>query len=211
MQNAIEIDSDVGTLRLRLIRRKDGPQWRAIRLKNQSWLGNWDPTTPPKAPGPPPTFAAMVRTMKSEARAGRIIPWVIELDGSIIGQLTIGGIMAGSLRSAHAGYWIDEDFAGHGLMPLALAAGIDYCFGEVGLHRVEVNLRPENVASRRVVEKLGLRYEGYRQRYLHIDGDWRDHLAYAITAEEVPRGLANRYRSTRNQKENSTHARQTSV
>jgi [ribosomal protein S5]-alanine N-acetyltransferase len=62
---------------------------------------------------------------------------------------------------------------------------IDHCFGEVGLHRVEINIRPENVASLRVVDKLGLRREGFYERYLDIDGAWRDHIAFAVTVEEL--------------------------
>jgi ribosomal-protein-alanine N-acetyltransferase len=72
----------------------------------------------------------------------------------------------------------------------------DHCFREVGLHRVEVNIRPENTASLRVVEKLGFRSEGLRERYLHIDGDWRDHLTFALCAEDVPDGLLPRWLST---------------
>jgi [ribosomal protein S5]-alanine N-acetyltransferase len=62
---------------------------------------------------------------------------------------------------------------------------IDHCFTGVGLHRVEVDIRPENTASLRVVEKLGLRREGYYERFLDIDGAWRDHVAFAITIEEL--------------------------
>jgi ribosomal-protein-alanine N-acetyltransferase len=64
---------------------------------------------------------------------------------------------------------------------------IDHCFTAVGLHRVEIDIRPENTASLRVVEKLGLRREGYYERYLDINGAWRDHVAFAITIEEVGR------------------------
>lgn len=193
--HAVEVETPLGLMLLRVIKHRDGREWRALRLRNREWLQNWDATTPPLSPGPPPTFAAMVRGMRAETKAGRLIPWVLELNGHIIGQLTIGGITRGSLCSAHAGYWIDRDYAGHGLMPLALAAGIDYLFQIEELHRVEINIRPENASSRRIVEKLGLRYEGLRERYLHIDGEWRDHLSYAITQEEVPNGLLRRFHS----------------
>ena len=69
------------------------------------------------------------------------------------------------------------------------ALAIDHCFAAVGLHRVEVNIRPENTASLRVVEKLGFRQESNHERYLHIDGEWRDHLGFALTADDVPEGL----------------------
>jgi ribosomal-protein-alanine N-acetyltransferase len=70
-------------------------------------------------------------------------------------------------------------------------------FERVRLHRVEINIRPENVASKRVVEKLGFREEGVRTRYLHIDGDWRDHISYVLTAEEVPDGVLRRWVASR--------------
>jgi ribosomal-protein-alanine N-acetyltransferase len=76
---------------------------------------------------------------------------------------------------------------------------VDHCFRTVGLHRIEICIRPENGPSRRVVEKLGFREEGLRPRYLHIDGAWRDHLVYALTAEEVPDGLLARWRRARSQ------------
>ena len=82
-------------------------------------------------------------------------------------------------------------------MPTAVALAVDHCFRTVGLHRIEVCIRPENAPSRRVVEKLGFRSEGLRPRYLHIDGAWRDHLIYALTAEEVPDGLLRRWRRVR--------------
>jgi ribosomal-protein-alanine N-acetyltransferase len=78
-------------------------------------------------------------------------------------------------------------------MPTALALVVDHCFGVARLHRVEANIRPENAASRRVVEKLGFRLEGTRERYIHIAGAWRDHLSYALTVEEVPGGLLRRW------------------
>ncbi len=57
-----------------------------------------------------------------------------------------------------------------------------------------MNIRPENAPSRRVAEKLGFRDEGLRRAYLHIDGGWRDHISYALTAPEVPEGMVNRWR-----------------
>jgi ribosomal-protein-alanine N-acetyltransferase len=96
-----------------------------------------------------------------------------------------------------AGYWVSRDVAGRGVIPTALALAVDHCFFTVGLHRIEVNIRPENQASLRVVEKLGFRQEGIRERFLHIDGDWRDHLSFALTADEVPDGLMRRWRASR--------------
>jgi len=82
-------------------------------------------------------------------------------------------------------------------MPTSVALVTDHCFWTVGLHRIEVNIRPENTASRRVVEKLGFREEGLRPRFLHIAGDWRDHISYALTREEAGDGLVNRWHKSR--------------
>ena len=86
------------------------------------------------------------------------------------------------------GYWIDQEFAGRGVVPRAVAMVIDHCFFTAGLHRIEIAIRPENSNSLRVVEKLGLREVGYAPRFLHIDGAWRDHRIFAVTVEECPAG-----------------------
>ena len=122
-----------------------------------------------------------------------MLPFVVTYDESFAGQLTVGGITWGSLCSAHLGYWLDSRLAGRGVMPTAVALATDHAFA-LGLHRVEVNIRPENVASLRVVEKLGFRDEGVRERLLHISGEWRDHRSFALTVDDVPAGLMNRWR-----------------
>jgi ribosomal-protein-alanine N-acetyltransferase len=136
----------------------------------------------------------MVRAFTREARAGRMLPFAIDLDGELVGQLTVSGIAWGSLRSGQIGYWVDRRVAGRGITPTAVAMVVDHCFFTVGLHRIEVNIRPENHASLRVAQKLGLRPEGIRRRYLHIDGAWRDHSTFAMTVDEVPGGLLARWR-----------------
>jgi ribosomal-protein-alanine N-acetyltransferase len=134
----------------------------------------------------------MVRRLKAEARENRTLPWVVTYDGALVGQLTVGGISWGSLRGAYIGYWVDSRVAGRGIMPIAAGMATDFCFRQLGLHRIEINVRPENQASRRIPEKLGFRVEGLRPRYLHIDGDWRDHMTYALVAEDAGEGVLSR-------------------
>jgi ribosomal-protein-alanine N-acetyltransferase len=176
---------------------RDAAIWREIRVGNAAWLRPWEPTNPEtplyrSSIGP---YVGMARTMRREARQGLALPWVVTYAGRFAGQLTVGGIVWGSARTGQVGYWIDQAAAGRGVIPTALAMAVDHCFFVVGLHRVEASIRPENQASRRVVEKLGFREEGLRRRYLHIDGAWRDHLCYALTAEDVRGGLLTRWRS----------------
>ncbi|HEV2244888.1 MAG TPA: GNAT family protein [Streptosporangiaceae bacterium] len=181
---------------LRPVRVKDAAAWRDTRVRNAAWLRPWEPTNPEtplyrSSLGP---YVSMARTMRREARQGLTVPWVVTFGGRFVGQLTVGSIVWGSARSAQVGYWIDEECAGRGITPTALAMAMDHCFFVIGLHRVEATIRPENHASRRVVEKLGFREEGLRRRSLHIDGAWRDHLCYAMTAEDAAGGLMPRWR-----------------
>ena len=185
-----------GRVALRPIARSDRVAWTSVRAVNRDWLAPWE-ATPPVDVGPPMSFAAMVRNLRSQARAGTLLPFALTLDGALVGQLTVGGITYGSLCSAHVGYWVDARVAGRGVMPTAVALAVDHCFQVVRLHRVEVNIRPENTASLRVVEKLGFRDEGLREGYLHIAGQWRDHRSFALTAGEVPEGLLARWRAAR--------------
>lgn len=183
-----------GPLILRALRRRDGAEWATVRRRNAAWLAPWEATVP-DLHARPLTFGQYVRELNRQARAGTSLPWVVTLDGALCGQVTVSGIAHGSLSSASIGYWIDHRVAGRGLTPLAVAMVVDHCFGAVGLHRVEINIRPENAPSLRVVEKLGFRDEGVRRAYLHIQGRWADHRTFALTREEAPGGLLPRARS----------------
>ena len=134
-----------------------------------------------------------VRALRREARRGVSLPFALIVDDVFAGQISVGAISRGSASSAYLGYWIARGLAGRGIMPTALALVIDHCFDAVKLHRVEANIRPENSASRRVVEKLGFRPEGTRARYIHIAGEWRDHVSYALTVEDVRGGMMPRW------------------
>ena len=178
---------------MRPIRSGDAAAWSEVRRRNGGWLRQWEATTPP-GQGPAPTSTrAMIRDLNRQAREGRSLPFVVTYDGHLVGQLTVSGITWGSACWAQVGYWVDRAYAGRGIIPTAVALATDHCLFTMGLHRIEIAIRPENTASLRVVEKLGFRPEGRAPRYLHIDGDWRDHLIFALTAEEVPGGLLARW------------------
>jgi ribosomal-protein-alanine N-acetyltransferase len=181
-----------GVLALRELRRRDALAWREVRARNAAWLSPWEATVPPESEEQVPTYAQMVSRFRAEARAGRTLAWAMTLDGRLVGQVTVGGISLGSLRSASIGYWIDERVAGRGLTTMAVAMACDHCFRVRRLHRIEIVIRPENAASLRVATKLGFRHEGMRPDYLHIDGAWRDHEVFALNADEAPVSLADR-------------------
>ena len=181
-------------IRLRPLTHRDARRWRDARRQNADWLAPWDATVPPGAMARPLSFHSLVRRQNHQARLGETLPFAIEVHGVFAGQVTVNNIVRGSAQFASVGYWLAREYAGHGVVPRAVALVIDHCFTTVGLHRIEIAIRPENSNSLRVVEKLGLREVGYAPRFLHIDGDWRDHRIYAITVEECPDGLLARLR-----------------
>ncbi|MEO6502317.1 MAG: GNAT family protein [Jatrophihabitantaceae bacterium] len=179
-----------GPVTLRPLRRRDAHAWSRSRLVNVDWLARWEPTSSQswQSRNSIAEYHRTLSRLRSAARLGTMLPFAIVYGDRLVGQLNVSNVVRGALRSCSVGYWIDSSVAGRGITPTALALAIDHCLTEAGLHRVEVNIRPENQASIRVVEKLGLRQEGYHERFLDIDGGWRDHLSYAITAEEISTG-----------------------
>jgi ribosomal-protein-alanine N-acetyltransferase len=182
-----------GDVTLRPIATSDRRAWEDVRARNAAWLVRWEATRPPGSPGRPVDFRGMVRDLRRQAKQGRCLPFALVVDDALAGQVTVNNIVGGSAMFASIGYWIDQRHAGKGYVPLAVAMAADHCFFRLGLHRIEIAIRPENAASLRVVEKLGFPEFGYAPRFLHIDGDWRDHRLFALTAEEVPDGVLPRY------------------
>ena len=180
-----------GVITIRPIRLRDSRVLERELLSNRRWLRQWEATNPHG----PMNFdvRSSIRNLQQNARAGLGLPFVIEVDGEVAGQLNVSSISYGSLSSAAIGYWVSERFAGRGATPTAVALATDHCFFTLGLHRMEICIRPENGPSLRVVEKLGFRYEGLRRRFIHINGDWRDHFCFALTVEELPQGVLRRF------------------
>ena len=185
-----------GPVELTPLRRRDAAEWSRLRLVNEDWLSPWEPTSslPWTARHTPAAYRAMRRTVARRARLGTSLPFAVRVDGRLAGQVTIDNIVRGALRAGYLGYWIDRAVAGRGAASLAVAMVCDHAFGPVGLHRLEADIRPENLPSQRLVERLGFQREGLFRRYLDIDGDWRDHLAYALLAEDLPGGVLARWR-----------------
>lgn len=184
-----------GHVTLRLIRQRDAPVLEQLLIENRSWLQQWEATYPGFIRPSIPHFSyrPVIKRLLAAHKAKTGVPFVVTYDGEVVGQLSISGIVEGSLSSAQIGYWVAEGFAGRGIIPTAVALAVDYCMHELKLHRVEICIRPENTASLRVVEKLGFRYEGRHQNYIHIDNKWRDHDCFALTTEDLPRGLLARF------------------
>lgn len=185
---------DRGAVALRAPRLRDGVEWSRIRLHDRPHLEEWEPTAPATWEERNGVLAwpAQWAMLRSLGRRGQALPFMITVDGRLAGQLTVGNIVRGALRSAWVGYWVASDLAGGGIATAAVALVADHCFFVAGLHRLEATVRPENGASTRVLEKLGFRQEGLLRRYLNVAGTWRDHLCFALTVEDTADGLVPR-------------------
>ena len=171
---------------LRPLRMRDRKRFLQVRIENKDWLNSWEATLP-QVPGEDssqklPSFYDMVRWHRREGRQGRSYSMAIwhenPQDSNLIGQITMGGVIYGAMRGAHIGYWIDKAYANRGYTTQAVIAISNFGFESLKLHRLEINIRPENEPSIRVAQKAGYLFEGLRPRYLHIDGNWRDHHCY---------------------------------
>jgi [ribosomal protein S5]-alanine N-acetyltransferase len=160
-----------GPVGLRPMRLRDAVAWSEIRTRNEAWLAPWEPSSsePWAVRHSVAAYPPLLSRLRRLAHAGSALPWAVTYDGRLVGQLSVVNVVRGALLS------------GRGVTPTAVALAVDHCFGPVGLHRIQVDVRPENTASRRVMAKLGFREEALFRRYLDIDGSWRDHVGYALT------------------------------
>jgi ribosomal-protein-alanine N-acetyltransferase len=96
-------------------------------------------------------------------------------DDRITGVININNIVRGSFQSASLGYYVGEEYEGHGYMRLGLKRLVNYAFNTLGLHRLEANIQPDNSRSKELVAHCGFAKEGYSKSFLYINGAWRDH------------------------------------
>ncbi len=129
-------------------------------------------------------FAARCNARERERHLGSGFGFGVFVDGAFAGEMNLSSVQRGPFQNCYVGYWIDEALAGNGYTPEALVVVMRFAFEDLGLHRVQIAIIPRNSASRRVVDKLGIREEGVAVRYLEINGAWEDHVRYAVTAEE---------------------------
>lgn len=135
----------------------------------------------------PPTteeaFAKYIHSRQKENQDGFLV--CHRQTEAIMGLINLNEIVRGGFRSAYLGYYIGAPYAGQGYMQEALHLVVEYAFTELGLHRLEANIQPQNAASIALVKRCGFHKEGFSPRYLNIDGAWRDHERWAILADNV--------------------------
>lgn len=131
-------------LTLRTMDAADQEEWGRLRSVNERWLAPWESSDPHGTE--PLTFKSWVNRQREEEREGTSIIFLMEHEGEIVGQISLGAIYPGPMRTGIIGYWIDEDHAGRGLTPLAVAMLADWALLDPTgpqLHRLEIDIVPE--------------------------------------------------------------------
>ena len=134
----------------------------------------------------PPADQAGFRALMERGAVGDFVSlagWRAD-DNTLVAIVNLSQIARGGFQSCYCGFYANAATAGQGLTREALELSIRYAFSHEGLHRVEANVQPNNTASLALVRRIGFRHEGFSPRYLHVDGAWRDHERFAITADE---------------------------
>jgi ribosomal-protein-alanine N-acetyltransferase len=166
-----------GGVTLRPAESSDAAALAAAYVENRKHLAPWEPRRPEDF------FTVEGQRIRLEERLGqfaegRLVPWHFEAEGRIVGAITLTGIVLGPFRSAYLGYWIAADLQGRGLATAAVERVSRIARETVGLHRIEATTLVDNAGSQRVLEKCGFEPIGLAPRYLHVDGEWRDHRMF---------------------------------
>lgn len=180
-------------LSLRPLTYDDEMEWSDVRIANRDWLSPWDSGDPMHRNGI--SFRTWIDQQRFSEQSGSALVLAMEEQGGIVGQISLGGIGYGAVRSGIIGYWVAEQYAGRGFAPLSVALLTDWAFfADSGphLHRVEIDILPENRRSLRVVQKLGFHDEGVRRGYMFVRGQWRDHRSFSLLSTDVSASLVER-------------------
>ncbi|HEY2511504.1 MAG TPA: GNAT family protein [Polyangiaceae bacterium] len=173
---------------LRPPRPSDVPELRHVLRANEAHLRPWEPLPPSGEDPTSITFlSSLVSRQRTDWKRGLSFTLLIAHRSKgqpIVGRVTAGAIIRGAFLNAHLGYWMDHARQGQGLMTEAVTGLFEFAFNVAGLHRVQIAIMPKNAPSLRVMEKLGVRKEGFAERYLKIAGRWEDHVIFARTKEE---------------------------
>ncbi|MFI9403039.1 GNAT family N-acetyltransferase [Nocardia sp. NPDC052316] len=167
----------------------DYPHWRRIRLRDRHYIEPfWYSSTLDWAARHCGThWVRECLTSRAEARTGRRLASVIEVDGRFAGQVELGSIDAAA-ASAELGIWVDAEVARHGIGGMAAAMLMDYGVEHLGLQRITAPISPANVAAARGAAGLGFRREALMGRYFDVGGARRDHELWGLTKADVPPG-----------------------
>jgi len=181
-----QVRLDAPRIYLRPPRAGDWQEWAALRAESREFLRPWEPTWPADALERG-AFNRRLRRQAAEWRNDEGFSFLTfdKADDRLIGGLGITNVRRGVAQMASIGYWTGRPYVRRGYMTEAVRAALEFAFTQLGLHRIEAACIPANLASKGLLQKLGFRAEGEARNYLRINGQWRDHLLYAILQEDL--------------------------
>jgi ribosomal-protein-alanine N-acetyltransferase len=163
----------------------DYSTWAELRAESRAFLTPWEPTWPADDLTRS-AFRRRIRRYQDEIRDDHAYPFFIfrQADQILLGGITLSNVTRGMTQTATLGYWMGERYANRGYMTRAVRSLAPFAFGALRLHRLEAACLPHNVASMRLLEKLGFQREGLARGLVCIAGRWQDHIVYALLAED---------------------------
>ncbi len=179
-RNRTEPDLQTERLAMRPPQMRDFEQWAKLRRESQAFLSPWEPQWS-RDHLSSRAYRNRVIWAERAIRQGEAYPLFMfrQKDGQVVGGITLSNIRRQPAQAGTLGYWVGEAYAMQGYMSEALEAVREHAFSTLDLSRLEAACLPDNVASRRLLERCGFKYEGVAQSYLQIDGRWRNHVLYA--------------------------------
>jgi ribosomal-protein-alanine N-acetyltransferase len=172
-------------VRLRAAQLTDYAVWSRLREMSRAHLTRWEPDWTDRD-STLEAFRTRIRLQERVFRSGAAIALLAfrKTSGELIGGVTLSDIRQFASRSATIGYWIGEPHLRKGYGAASVKLVLDYGLCELRLNRIEAACQPGNLASRRLLEKLRFREEGLARDFLFINGEWRDHALFAVTARD---------------------------
>ena len=171
---------------LRYPRIADYVHWARLRGESREFLTKWEPVWAEDelTRG---AFRRRIKRYQKETRLDSAYVFFVfrASDDILMGGCTLSNVRRGVTQCCALGYWIGARFARQGFMSDAVHALIPFVFGTLGLHRIEAACLPENQPSRSLLAKAGFREEGLARKYLLINGEWRDHIQFALLEDEA--------------------------
>jgi ribosomal-protein-alanine N-acetyltransferase len=164
--------------RVRLLEIDDAPVLAELQTRNRAFLAPYDPARPEVYYSLEGQQAEVVLALDRHSRGENLPLAILDDDGSVVGRVTLSGIVRGPFQSCSMGYWVDSAAGGRGFATSAASAAVDLAFTELGLHRVEAGTLTDNARSQRVLAKAGFERYGLAPAYLLIAGAWRDHVLF---------------------------------
>ena len=159
----------------------------AFYRRNRAAFAPFDPIQPEEfftAEGQEERLAEE-KAWAEEGRSYRFLLVLPRHPGKVVGMLGLNQIVRGAFQSCFLSYKIDHTLWNRGYGSEAIRYGAEWAFRCLGLHRVEANIMPRNLPSRRAAARAGFREEGVSRRYLKINGVWEDHVHMVLLADEI--------------------------